>query len=155
MQIRRAEARDLEAIKELLTQVNRVHWEGRPDLFRLCRKYEDEEILSILADDQTPVLVAADGEDAVLGYAFCVLEDHSKDHHMMPIRTLYIDDLCVFAHTRGQGVGRALYEAALALAREMGCYNVTLNVWALNEGARAFYEKCGMHILKYGMETIL
>ena len=155
MTIRPAKASDLEAVKALLTQVNRVHWEGRPDLFRLCRKYTDEEILSIFDDPETPVLIAADEADSALGYAFCVMQDHTKDHHMMPIKTLYIDDLCVFEHARGRGVGRALCQAALALAKERGCYNVTLNVWALNPGAHAFYEKCGMHIQKYGMEAIL
>ena len=155
MTIRPAIPRDLEAVKALLTEVNRVHWEGRPDLFRLCRKYTDEEILAIFADPLTPVLIAADDQDEALGYAFCVLQDHTKDHHMMPIKTLYIDDLCVFERTRGQGVGRALYDAALDLARSLGCHNLTLNVWALNDGALAFYEKCGMHVQKYGMETIL
>ncbi|MCQ2408202.1 MAG: GNAT family N-acetyltransferase, partial [Oscillospiraceae bacterium] len=32
---------------------------------------------------------------------------------------------------------------------------VTLNVWAGNPGAQAFYEKCGMKPQKIGMETIL
>ena len=155
MNIRPASPKDLNAVKALLTEVNRVHWEGRPDLFRLCRKYTDEEILAIFANPGTPVLIAADGADEALGYAFCVLQDHTKDHHMMPFKTLYIDDLCVFEHTRGQGVGRALYGAALDLARSLGCHNVTLNVWALNLGAKAFYEKCGMQIQKYGMETVL
>ena len=34
-------------------------------------------------------------------------------------------------------------------------YNVTLNVWSLNESAMKFYEKCGLKSQKIGMETIL
>ena len=56
---------------------------------------------------------------------------------------------------RGQHIGKALYEAVLAFARESGCYNVTLNVWSLNEPAMKFYEKCGLKPQKVGMETIL
>lgn len=52
-------------------------------------------------------------------------------------------------------VGRALYNSALAQARALGCYNVTLNVWSCNPGAAAFYQSLGMQPYKIGMETIL
>ena len=52
-------------------------------------------------------------------------------------------------------MGRQLYEYMLDYAREQGCYNVTLNVWECNPGARAFYEKCGLLPQKTGMEKIL
>ena len=66
-----------------------------------------------------------------------------------------IDDLCVDECCRGQHIGRTLYDAVLAFARENGCYNVTLNVWSCNESAMRFYEKCGLKPQKVGMEVIL
>lgn len=60
---------------------------------------------------------------------------------MKDFTTLYIDDLCVDENSRGQHVGRKLYEYVLNYAREQGCYDVTLNVWEGNDNARAFYEK--------------
>ena len=74
---------------------------------------------------------------------------------MAPILTLYIDDICVDASVRGQHVGKALYDYVIAYAREIGCYNVTLNVWECNPGARKFYEAMGMVPQKTGMEKIL
>lgn len=71
------------------------------------------------------------------------------------VKTLYIDDICVDENARRQQIGTRLYEAVLAYARETGCYNVTLNVWACNPGAQAFYERCGMKPQKTGMEVIL
>ena len=47
-----------------------------------------------------------------------------------------------------------LYEYACAYAKALGCYNLTLNVWALNDGAQHFYEKMGMKVQKIGMEII-
>ncbi len=144
------------AIGKLLEQVELVHHEGRPDLFKDGgRKYRDDELEAIIADDRRPVFVYDDDADGVLGYAFCVLEDHSGENVMTPILTCYIDDICVFEHARGRGVGRAIYEYARSWARSAGCYNVTLNVWECNPGARAFYEKMGLKPYKYGMETIL
>ena len=91
----------------------------------------------------------------MLGYAFCVFVQHVGDNILTDIKTLYIDDLCVDEEIRGQHVGRQLYEYVLGFAREQGCYNVTLNVWALNDGAIKFYEACGLKPQKIGMETIL
>lgn len=56
---------------------------------------------------------------------------------------------------RGRHVGNALYRHVLGFAKNSGCYNVTLNVWACNEAAKGFYERCGLKPQKIGMETIL
>lgn len=57
--IRRATAADIPQIDELLRQVLEVHHAGRPDLFKGgVKKYTDEELKAILANDQTPVFVA-------------------------------------------------------------------------------------------------
>ena len=71
------------------------------------------------------------------------------------VKTLYIDDLCVDETKRGTHVGSALYRHVLAYAKENGCYNLTLNVWACNESALKFYERMGLVPQKIGMEQIL
>ena len=155
MQIRKAQEKDLTAVKELLDQVDLVHHNGRPDIFKIGRKYDDEQILSLFKNDIRPVYVAVDEEDRVLGYAFCIYVQHPADNILTDIKTLYIDDLCVYEHLRGRGIGRALYEYVVKTARENGCYNVTLNVWSCNPSAVRFYESCGLKPQKIGMETVL
>ena len=150
MKIRRAEEKDIP-----LLQVNLVHHRGRPDLFRYGRKYTDEELKSIIHDDARPILVAADEDDTVQGYAFCIFQQHRDSHILTDVRTLDIDDLCVEEKTRGQHIGSLLYRAVLDYARAHGCYNVTLNVWSCNESALRFYESMGLKPQKIGMETIL
>lgn len=156
VRVRKAEERDMDAIDRLLRQVLMIHHAGRPDLFKSdVKKYTDEQLLEILRDDRRPVFVAADGSDRVLGYAFCKFIQHENDNILTDIKTLYIDDLCVDEQARGQKTGTLLYEHVLKFARENKCYNVTLNVWACNEQAFRFYEKCGLKLQKAGMETIL
>ena len=155
MEIRRAEIKDMPRIIDLLNQVLMVHHNGRPDLFKAnCRKYTDEELAELIADDSRPIFVA-DDEGYVAGYAFCVLIQHENDNILTDIKTIYIDDLCVDETTRGKHIGSALYEFVLDYARSIGCYNVTLNVWSCNPGAMAFYEKMGLVPQKVGMEKIL
>ena len=153
--VRRAEERDIPAVLNLLVQVNMVHHNGRPDLFKgPATKYSAEELERILTDEETPVFVCTDEQGRVLGHGFCIMQ-HSGGQLMEEHTTVYIDDICVDESARGQGVGRALYEHILDYARAKGCYNVTLNVWNCNPGAMAFYEKLGLVPYKTGMEKIL
>ena len=153
--IRRAETRDIDRMMELLRQVNLVHYNGRPDVFKPGTKYTREELAEILCDANRPILVYTNDEDVTQGYAFCVYQQHVGSNLLTDIKTLYVDDLCVDETARGEGIGRALYEAVVSLARETGCYNLTLNVWSCNVGAMRFYEKCGLAPQKVGMELIL
>ncbi len=156
MNIRMAEEKDIEDIHRLLFQVCLVHHKGRPDLFKYgARKYTDEQLKDILRDAQRPILVAVNDEDRVMGYAFCIFQQHPNDNILTEIKTLYIDDLCVDETLRGQHIGTEIYKAVLRFAKEQGCYNVTLNVWNCNESAMKFYEACGLQPYKVGMETIL
>lgn len=155
MNIRRAEEKDIPRIHELLLQVDMVHQKGRPDLFKIGRKYSDEELIGILHNDTRPIFVACDEGDLVLGYAFCVLKQAINNSILTDIKTLYIDDLCVDETMRGCHVGKALYVYTKEYAKEIGCYNVTLNVWSCNPSAIAFYESCGLVPQKIGMEEIL
>ena len=155
MLIHRAKTEDLVGINKLLCQVLEVHHKGRPDIFKSdCKKYTDKELLEIIADDQRPIFVAEnDGE--ILGYAFCILQQNENSNILTDIKTLYIDDLCVDEQVRGKHIGTSLYEYVCDFAKQMGCYNITLNVWAFNENAMKFYEKCGMQERNIYMEKIL
>jgi ribosomal protein S18 acetylase RimI-like enzyme len=156
MVIRRAKQTDMEGINKLLYQVLMVHHNGRPDIFRAnVKKYTDEELLGIIADDKRPIFVGVNEQDEVLGYAFCIFEDHKDSHVLTDIKSLYIDDLCVDEEKRGMHIGKQLYEYVLDFAKKEGCYNVTLNVWSCNESAMKFYENCGLVPQKVGMEKIL
>ena len=153
--IRRAMEKDIPKIEDLLSQVCLVHHNGRPDIFNIGRKYSAEELKEILRDEQRPILVAVDEDDAVMGYCFCIFQQHVGHSVLTDIKTLYIDDLCVDETLRGKHVGKELYAAAVAFARENGCYNLTLNVWSCNESAMRFYEAQGLVPQKVGMELVL
>ena len=153
--IRQAIEKDIPVISDLLLQVCLVHHQGRPDLFNVGRKYSEEELKNLLTDESRPILVAVDENDKVLGYCFCIYQRHIDHAVMTDIKTLYIDDLCVDESLRGRHIGKELYEAAVRLAKDSGCYNLTLNVWSCNTSALRFYEKCGLVPQKIGMEIIL
>ena len=153
--IRFAQEKDIPKFSDLLSQVDLVHHQGRPDIFKIGRKYGEAELKELLRDARRPILVCVDEQDGVQGYCFCILQQHVDNSVLTDIKTLYIDDLCVDEGLRGKHIGRELYEAAVAFAREQGCYNITLNVWSCNPSALKFYESCGLVPQKIGMEYIL
>ena len=153
--IRQAVNKDIPKIMDLLMQVCLVHHNGRPDIFKVGTKYSEDELKILIKDKTRPILVSTDEKDEVVGYCFCVYQQHIDNSILTDIKTLYIDDLCVDERVRGKHIGKELYEAALKLARDSGCYNLTLNVWSCNPSALRFYEKMGLLPQKVGMEIIL
>ena len=144
MTIRQAQKKDILKVTDLLSQVLEVHAALRP-----------AELEAMFQSEETPVYVAVDDDDAVVGYAFCQWRETPKSGLFVPSRFLYIDDLCVDAPARGQHVGQALVEHVKAEAKKRGCYEVTLNVWAGNDSARHFYERMGFQVQRATMELIL
>lgn len=153
--IRLAKEKDISKMGDLLSQVDLVHHKGRPDIFKIGKKYSDDELRILLKDESRPILVFTDEKDEVLGYCFCIIQQHINNSVLTDIKTLYIDDLCVDENCRGKHIGKALYEAAVDLAKEKECYNLTLNVWSCNSSAMEFYKSMGLVPQKVGMEKIL
>jgi ribosomal protein S18 acetylase RimI-like enzyme len=154
--VRRATKSDIPRILELLIQVDMVHHNGRPDIFKgPATKYNAQELETIIADDSTPVFVCVNDTGTVMGHAFCIHKQVLDDSVLTDIKTLYIDDICVDEDYRKMGVGKALYEHVIEYARQQNFYNVTLNVWSCNPGAMKFYETLGLVPQKIGMEIIL
>ena len=155
MNIRRASQKDIAPICSLLEQVLTIHHNGRPDIFKAnCRKYTDNELKELILNDKRPIFIA-ENDTRVLGYAFCIIKETVGDNILADMKTLYIDDLCVDESSRSLGVGKALYEHVKAYAKSIGCYNITLNVWECNAGAKEFYQKMGLLPQKTVMEQII
>ena len=154
--IRKANKNDIPGVISLLFQVNAVHHEIRPDLFKgNTVKYKEKELAELLNDESKPIFVYVDEDGNILGHAFCQIIDIKNNQLLQDIRTLYIDDICVDENHRGQHIGTMLYEHVKEYAKAGGFYNITLNVWECNPGARSFYESLGFKTQKTGMETVL
>ena len=155
MEIRKAEKRDIPGILKLLIQVDMVHHNGRPDIFKgPATKYNATELEELLVNPKTPVFVCVEDEQ-ILGHAFCIQKQEIDNNVLTDIKTLYIDDICVDEKMRGKHVGKSLFDYVLAYAKENDFYNITLNVWSCNPGAIKFYETLGLKPQKIGMEMIL
>ncbi|MFZ1759233.1 MAG: GNAT family N-acetyltransferase [Streptococcus suis] len=154
MTIRKARPSDIPVLNELLQDILQVHHQARPDIFKSRgQKFSEAELVALFENPDKPIFVF-ELEGQVVGHLFCEFRTTSGDV-LEPIKTLFIDDLCVASSVRGQKIGEQLYEFALSYAKEQGCHNLTLDVWADNAGAVRFYERQGMKPQKFRMERII
>ena len=156
MTIRSAQPKDIPALIGLLEQILSVHHQVRPDIFKGSGgKYSKEELKQLMAQEQTPIFVYENEDGQFLGHLFVTIKEVSDNPVLHPIKTLFIEDLCVDQAARGQKIGDQLYHFAVNYAKKIGCYNLTLNVWNDNEGALRFYQRQGMKPQETVMETII
>ena len=155
MDIQLAKQTHIPTLIRLLRQVGQVHHEIRPDIFPAgTQKYDERQLLDVLADESMPIFVALEG-DTVTGYCFCQISTYPAGTCSVARKELYIDDLCVDESCRGQGIATALYRHVTDFAQRNGIRDITLNVWCGNESALRFYEKMGMTPRKIVMEQKL
>ena len=150
--VRPARRTDADQVILLLEDISKFHAAFRPDIFAESVKYTKEQFEEILNDINRPVLVAADNDDRVVGYAFCAQVTYENHSVFLNRRTFYIDDFCVNEEYRGTGAAKLLMDECFVLAKNMDCDDITLNVWEFNKRAIAFYEKCGFKTQRRGME---
>ena len=92
-----------------------------------------EGIARFIARNPSTSFVATENDVDVIGAIMC---GHDG-------RRGYIYHTCVRADRQGQGVGRALVEAALDALKAEGIHKVALVVFDRNEQGNAFWEKLG------------
>ena len=131
--IREANADDWPEVAALLAEL------GRPDV----RGSDEEEaarevFLSYLGRRDSVALVAEDGGRVV---GFLDMEYRARLNFTTP--QAWIPDLIVGEGSRSHGVGRALLEQAEELAREHGCWGMTLESATWRDRAHAFYLREG------------
>jgi ribosomal protein S18 acetylase RimI-like enzyme len=91
---------------------------------------------------------AYDGADEV-GLFWLHLNQKSDGRHA------FVDDVEVREEVRRRGYGRAMFQAAERVCRELGVVSIGLNVFGHNVGARALYEELGFEVTSVQMRKQL
>jgi len=86
------------------------------------------------------VYVATASNGSVVG-TFALLVMDNLAHMGAP--SAIVEDVCVDNELQGQGIGKAMMNFAMALARKRGCYKLALSSNATREGAHGFYRSLG------------
>jgi len=128
----------------LRADVQRLHHEARPDLFKAPGEVRSspESFAALLDDPRVSIWFAFDGDEP-MGYVHGERRERPEDELQRTQRVLYVHALSVRPEVLRRGVGTALMRQVLASARAAGVTRVELDVWAFNEAARALYRALG------------
>jgi ribosomal protein S18 acetylase RimI-like enzyme len=143
--IRNAVDADLDSLIRLSAQVQELHAQVYPADFKSLT--DEREVRDFLGSvmrrtDHTILLAQVDG--AVVGYAWIEIEDRPQTPFTWAKKRVFLHHICIdFGHRR-LGVGSALITRIEERAGAAGIGEFALDMWSLNDTARAFFKSCGL-----------
>lgn len=146
-EVRRGSVEDVDRLEQLWYAL-RDHHVSLPRM-RPAREREDSwahrrrTYLRWLPNEDEYMLLLAERDGEPIGYAVVSVAESTSATWEVGERNAEIETLSVLASERGNGVGRALMDAASEIAREAGAGAVVVGVAHSNEGAIRFYEREG------------
>jgi ribosomal protein S18 acetylase RimI-like enzyme len=129
--VRVGQPADADAIGQLLHDFNREFNEPTPEPADLA-----ERVRELLAGGDTTVLLGGPGPDGVAVLRF-------RPAIWTAALECYLAELYVVPGRRGRGLGRALMQAAIDVARDKGADHMDLGTSEDDVAARALYESLG------------
>jgi ribosomal protein S18 acetylase RimI-like enzyme len=129
--VRGATVADAELIGRLLHDFNSEFDEPTPGPRALAERFRE-----LLAGDETMVLLGGDGPHGLAVLRF-------RPGLWTRALECYLAELYVVPERRGHGLGRALMEAAIELARQNGADHMDLGTSEDDVAARALYQSLG------------
>ena len=155
--VRFAEEEDLARVNELRKQVNDVHVEGRPDIFKAGFGEELREHIWNMWKKEDRDIIVADRDGVICGFACVVFHERPETPVMLKRRFYDIEEFGVDEAFRRQGIATEIFNFIKADAKKRGFSRIELNMWEFNEGALAFYEEIGLktyrRYMEYDMES--
>lgn len=129
--IRRADVDDAGEVARLLHDFNTEFGDPTPGVAKLTVRMR-----RLLADGEITALLGGQRPDAIALLRF-------RPSLWVDALDACLEELYVAPERRGEGIGRALLEAAIELARELGADRVELGTSEDDTAARALYESTG------------
>ncbi|WP_226782073.1 GNAT family N-acetyltransferase [Oceaniglobus trochenteri] len=139
-----AQGRDIDDLVRLHAVLQDWHARHYPKVFKPAPDNMDGFFTDILRDPDCRIWLSAAGDGVACGYLFARIATRGESAFAHARKRLMIEHIAVAGGTRRQGHGAALIAAARAEALREGCDELTLDTWAENTGAQAFFRSMGL-----------
>ena len=152
MSVRFAKEEDLGRINELRRQVNDLHVQGKPEVFKPGFSQELQNHLYTIWNDPAQEIAVSEREGVIAGFAVLHRIYKPGNPFMKERDFLDIDEFCVDSAFRRQGVGTEMIAFIREWAKVKGVARIELNMWEFNQEALKFYEAVGFTTYRRYME---
>ncbi len=151
--IRRATMADAELLAELNKDVQQIHADAYPKLFKQPNNFTE-----IVADFKTRILSDADGFVLIIeavgqavGYIYAKVIMRPENAYIYAQKYMLVDQISIKPAYQNNGYGQKLMQAVLDEAVAQGLHRVLLDMYAFNSNAQQFYAKMGFERMKIQM----
>ena len=151
IKIRTAGSKDYESVTQIMSQVQGLHVEWRPDIYRHNENLLSEEVFEKIIENGT--FFVAESDNVVVGVLEIVFRHiESPAHGTRDV--IFIDTMAVDEKYRGMGVGHKMFEFLKQMKQEKNMDGIELQVNAKNHSAYEMYRKCGFTEKSINMELL-
>ncbi len=145
LDIRPAESTDFSSIRQLYNQVDEMHHQALPDLFKSVDEIDRKQdyFNTIISNPGNLYLVAVNNKTVV---ALVYAEIRSTQHPFVrDYEYGHIVEIVVDSNLMREGIGERLMDDTHDWLLKHGVDEVNLTVFSFNQGAMAFYKKLQYH----------
>ena len=150
--VRYAKNSDYDRVEVLMAQVQQMHVEWRPDIYKMGATVLPKDIYEKAVVEKN--FLVAEIAGSVVGLLFFYVY-HRENDTSVTRDVFFVDSMAVHEDFRGQGVGRALFDFVKAMTKEKHINAIELSVNAKNADAMAMYRKYGFREKNITMELVV
>ena len=153
--IRPAETSDFDSVVHIMNQVQALHVNWRPDIYKESKDFFSLDALvglSFAVEDKEAFYVA-ESEHKIIGILELTYR-HIEFPSMLTRDVIYIDTMAVDENYRGMGIGHHFFEMLKDLKKEKHFDGIELQVNAKNVAAYEMYKKYGFTEKSINMELL-
>lgn len=152
IRIRNATTNDYGSIIKIISQVQDMHVEWRPDIYKYNDNLITKEEFEKLVENNT-FFVAENENKKIVGVLEIILRHIESPAHVTR-DVIFIDTMAVDEKYRGLGVGHKMFEFLKMMKIEKNMDGIELQVNARNRAAYEMYKKYGFTEKSINMELL-
>lgn len=149
--IRLAKETDYEAVVKIMSQVQQMHVQWRPDIYKYNDKLFTQEIFADILKGDT--FFVAESNNIVVGVLEITFRYIESPAHVTR-DVIFIDTMAIDEGYRGKGIGHKMFEFLKAMKTEKKMDGIELQVNSRNIAAYEMYKKYGFTEKSINMELL-
>lgn len=151
IEIRNSALDEYRAAEAIMKQVQLMHIDWRPDIYKYSETVLPFEIYEQAVNDKT--FFVAEQEGNIAGILFIVYR-HIENPNQVTRNIIYVDSMAVDRKYRGKGIGHAFFDFLKELKTQKGYDGIELTVNAKNKTAYKIYSDYGFTDKSVNMELL-
>ena len=152
IQIRSADIADYEGIIDIISQVQDMHVEWRPDIYKHNDNLIPKNVFEKIVENNT-FFVAINENNNVVGVLELINKHFESPAHITR-DIIFIETMAVAKEYRGLGIGHKMFEFIKEMKIKNNFDGIELQVNSKNIAAIEMYKKCGFTEKTINMELL-